>query len=491
MKESIFDRVDKDLWQEIQNKFADEIKLPVVTIDLEGNTIASSNKFPFLCELFKSKKVSLCKKEWLLHLYKSKSKEGIYMFPCKGGLFNVMAPLKLHDSIFGAVIICGIKKEQAMKDYGQVAVQIGVEKNELIDAFDDINKIEDEEIRKKAELLSMFANTFPAIAKKSYDSNKKNLNLSMLLELLSIAHTKKKIEESSKSIMNYLVNITEAVDCSILINTEEGIKKFSYNDHVQIGFEHEKKLMLQNQLGCSLININKEFGLNIDSKYNHLLIMPLKSKEKQIGAVLLYGENIQNLKGEDLGFYSVLSQEVSLIILNAIQYEEIENLAIKDKLTGVYNRRFFMDSINKEIEKGEPISLMLIDIDNFGNYNNTYGHQEGDTLLKEIGKILKENTRIIDTVGRYGGEEFIILLPNTKSNQAIPVAERIRTVIENQKFNETVTVSIGLVSCIDKRIRAEELIRESDKALYEAKSKGKNRIIKRVIIDKNMSRYDL
>jgi len=491
MKDSIFDRVDKDLWQEVQNKFADEIKLPVVTIDLEGNTIAASNKFPFLCELFKNKKVSLCKKEWLLHLYKSKNKEGIYMFPCKGGLFNIMAPLKLLDKIFGAIIICGIKKEQAMKDYSQLAIQIGVEKNELIDAFNDINKIEDEEIRKKAELLSMFANTFPAIAKKSYDSNKKNLDLSMLLELLSIAHTKKKIEETSKSIMNYLVNITKAVDCSIITNTEEGIKKFSYNNHVQIGFDNEKKLISKNLLGCSLINIKKELGLNIDSKYNNLLIMPLKSKEKHMGAVFLYGENIKNIKEEDLNFYSILSQEISLIIINAMQYEEIENLAIKDKLTSVYNRRFFMDAIQKEIIKEEPISLMLIDIDNFGNYNNTYGHQEGDILLKEIGRILKENTRIIDIVGRYGGEEFIILLPNTKSNESIPVAERIRTVIEQHKFNEKVTVSIGLVSCIDKRIRAEELIRESDKALYEAKNKGKNRIIKRVIIDKNMSRYDL
>jgi len=238
-----------------------------------------------------------------------------------------------------------------------------------------------------------------------------------------------------------------------------------------------------------LINVNKELGSNISGDYNNLLIIPLKNKEKELGAVFLYG--IKELKEEESTFYSILAQEISLVLLNALQYEEIQNLAIKDKLTNVYNRRYFMEALDKEISRQIPISLMLLDIDDFGNYNNKYGHQQGDILLKELGKLLKENTRIIDVVGRYGGEEFIVLLPDTKSAEAVQIAERIRKFIENKIFNEKVTVSIGLISCIDKRIRAEELIREADKALYQAKSAGKNRIIKRIIIDKNMSSYDL
>ncbi|MBW2978079.1 diguanylate cyclase [Candidatus Woesearchaeota archaeon] len=487
MKDSIFDRVDKELWQEVQDKFSKEIKLPVVTIDLEGNKLVSSNKFPFICDLFKSKKVSLCKKEWLLHLYKSKNQEGIYFFPCKGGLFNIMSNVKLLGEVSGAIIVCGIRKDDNFKDYSQVSVQLGVEKSELIDAFNEVRKLDDEEIRKTAELLNVFSKIIPSIAKKSYDSNRKNYELDILLKLLSIAHNKKRLEGVVKSVMGCLIDITKAIDCSVLVNSDEDVKKFSYKNETQIGIDNEKKLM--HQKACSLINVNKELGLNVNNEYNNLLVVPLTSKEKELGTVFLYG--VKELKEEELGFYSVLGQEISLVILNAIQYEEIETLAIKDKLTGIYNRRYFMKALEKEVTGGNPISLMLLDIDDFGNYNNSYGHQQGDFLLKGISKLLKENTRVIDIVGRYGGEEFIILLPDTKSTEAVQVAERIRSVIENHTFNEKVTVSIGLISCMDKRMRAEELIREADKALYQAKSAGKNRIIKRVIIDKNMSRYDL
>jgi len=489
MKDYVFNRVDKELWKELQDKFAQEIKLPVVTIDLEGNTIVSSGEFPFICELLKNKKVTLCKKEWLLHFSKLRNQENIYFFPCKGGLFNIAAPLKLFGEVIGAAIICGIRKDDNIKNYSQVAVQLHVEESELIDAFNKVKKQDQEEIIKKAELLNLFVQTTPTIAKKSYDSNKKNHELDMLLKLLNIAHTKKKLEKTVQSVMGYLIEITKAVDCSILLNKEEGIQKISHTNNVQIGIDNEQKLLGRFRQGSNLINVNKELGLNVDSKYNNILIIPLKSKQKELGSIMLYG--INGIKEQDLSFYSVLGQEISLVILNAIQYEEIEILAIKDKLTNVYNRRYFMETLSKEIAKQEPISLMLIDIDDFGNYNNNYGHQEGDKLLREISKILKENTRVIDTVGRYGGEEFIILLPNTKSTQAVPIAERIRSIIEQTKFNDKVTVSIGLVSCMDKRIRPEELIRETDKALYEAKSKGKNMIIKRAIIDKNMSRYDL
>ncbi|GAG18869.1 unnamed protein product, partial [marine sediment metagenome] len=259
-----------------------------------GNRIVSSNKFPFICDLFRNKKVSLCKKEWLLHLYKSKNKEGIYFFPCKGGLFNIMSSMRLFGEIIGAVVVCGIRKEDNVKDYSQIAVQLRVEKSELIDAFNEVKKLDDEEIRKIAELLNLFSKTIPNIAKRSYDANRKNYELDVLLKLLSIVHSKKRLEGVVKAVMSYLIEIIKAVDCSILVNDEEGIKKFSYRNETQIGFDNEKKLM--SQKACSLINVNKELGLNIDNEYNNLLIIPLKSKEKELGAVFLYGGDIKNLK---------------------------------------------------------------------------------------------------------------------------------------------------------------------------------------------------
>jgi diguanylate cyclase (GGDEF)-like protein len=491
MKDSVFNRVDKNLWKELQDKFAEEVKLPVITIDIEGNNIVSSNKFPFICQMFRNKKLSLCKKQWILHLNKLKNKEGIYFFPCLGGLSNIIAPLKLFGELIGAMIICGIKRDNNIKDYSQIAIQLGVEKNELVDALNDISQVKDEEIKRNAELLAVFSKLLPVIAKKSYDASRKNCESDIILKLLTISNTKKRVRDVARAVINSLIEMTNASDCSVLIDSGEGVKKISHKNHVQIGADNEKKLLAKFSQTCALISLNKEFGLDIHSDYNDMLIIPLKIRDKKIGSVFLYGGSTKNIKEQDLTFYSVLSQEISLLILNAMQYEELETLAVKDKLTEVYNRRYFMEALNKEMSQEGPLSLILIDVDDFGNYNNNYGHQQGDILLREIGRLLKENTRVIDVVGRYGGEEFIILLPNAKSTEAAPVAERIRAVIEQARFNEKVTVSIGLVICMDRRIRAEELIREADKSLYEAKSKGKNTIVKKIIIDKNMSRYDL
>jgi len=212
MKDSVFNRIDKEIWQEAQDKFAEEIKLPIITIDFEGNNIINSNKFPFICDLFRNKKISLCKKEWLLHLYKTKQKQGVYFFQCKGGLYNIMASVKLFGKIIGAVIVCGIKKDDDAKDYSQISIQLGVEKNELVDAFNEIKKIEDEEIRKIAELLNLFSRTIPNIAKKSYDSARKNYELDILLKFLSVANTKKRLEEVIKSTIEKLIELTKAVE---------------------------------------------------------------------------------------------------------------------------------------------------------------------------------------------------------------------------------------------------------------------------------------
>jgi diguanylate cyclase (GGDEF)-like protein len=128
--------------------------------------------------------------------------------------------------------------------------------------------------------------------------------------------------------------------------------------------------------------------------------------------------------------------------------------------------------------------LILFDIDNFKKVNDSYGHQSGDEVLKRIGKILREDTRIIDFPARYGGEEFIIILPETNINQGHRVSERIRELIEGQKFKDTkgnlfaVTISLGLTSFEGPElISNKDIINQADQALYEAKRKGKNQTI--------------
>ena len=118
----------------------------------------------------------------------------------------------------------------------------------------------------------------------------------------------------------------------------------------------------------------------------------------------------------------------------------------------------------------------MIDIDNFKNFNDTYGHQAGDTVLKNIANIFREVSRRIDVIARYGGEEFTIILPNTKKEEAMVLAERLRKSAEESKDLRNITISIGIASFPEDAEEKELLISKADRALYEAKRTGKNKV---------------
>ncbi|MEW6068779.1 MAG: diguanylate cyclase [Nitrospirota bacterium] len=163
---------------------------------------------------------------------------------------------------------------------------------------------------------------------------------------------------------------------------------------------------------------------------------------------------------------------------------KVENLAITDPLTSLYNRRYIEAAIEKEVSRTEryhsSTSCLMIDIDYFKKVNDEFGHQVGDMVLKEIAKIIKGCIREIDVLARWGGEEFLVLMPETKKENAGHAASRIVNTISNYNFpnvSRQVTVSIGVASIPDPSIEsAEKLINASDFALYEAKRKGRNRV---------------
>lgn len=179
-----------------------------------------------------------------------------------------------------------------------------------------------------------------------------------------------------------------------------------------------------------------------------------------------------------LGFYVKIESE---------HIKRLESLANEDGLTEVYNHRFFQDALKMKLTEYEtskkPISLVFMDIDYFKHYNDLYGHQKGDELLKTIGRLLKGSIRKNDIVARYGGEEFAIILPDTTEEQAIKIAENIRVKIENTYFygeenqpQGKLTASIGIAVFPDKAQNDVELIRYADDALYRAKFLNKNRV---------------
>ena len=173
--------------------------------------------------------------------------------------------------------------------------------------------------------------------------------------------------------------------------------------------------------------------------------------------------------------------------------EQTVDLSIKDGLTSIFNRRYFdihiEQIINKSSKTAKPFCLLMIDIDDFKEVNDLYGHQAGDILLKLIASTLKTSVRVTDLVARYGGEEFVVSLNDTYIDQGILVAERIRQAIEVISFNYNISAANSLNVQIKKTISigiteyktgesSYDIINRADQALYQAKENGKNKVIK-------------
>jgi diguanylate cyclase (GGDEF)-like protein len=165
----------------------------------------------------------------------------------------------------------------------------------------------------------------------------------------------------------------------------------------------------------------------------------------------------------------------------------LQRLSITDGLTGLYNHRYFQKRIKEEFTRAKrynsPISCLMMDLDGFKNFNDTYGHQVGDKILIEFSRVLNSSIRNIDMVARYGGEEFVVLLPQIDIDGAMKAAERFRKKVESHKFLITenalnITISIGAASYPIHDIKTErDLLRAADTSLYRAKNTGKNRVV--------------
>ncbi|MBU1986360.1 MAG: GGDEF domain-containing protein, partial [Proteobacteria bacterium] len=174
---------------------------------------------------------------------------------------------------------------------------------------------------------------------------------------------------------------------------------------------------------------------------------------------------------------SALGQQVGLAIDNARLYEQTRISSLHDPLTGIANRRMMEILLNKQFSlskrNNNPLSLLMFDIDHFKRYNDTMGHVEGDKVLVVIAQIAAEEIRETDTVFRYGGEEFLILLPGEPLSSALVIAERLRSAVERQT---PVTISLGAASYVQGMEQIEEFVVKTDDALYRAKQNGRNRV---------------
>jgi diguanylate cyclase (GGDEF)-like protein len=304
--------------------------------------------------------------------------------------------------------------------------------------------------------------------------------------------------EDAKSIWSQIEN--QKMDLDDLIS----VYKVA-NNVVESGFNHQVRLLkvpLREQNGGLLalgvldgmpLHLTKETIENYKDdpiiqllKSEELAVVPLKAKDKVNGIILADNFITQkSITKDDLRMLIMLANQAGLAIENSQLYELTVLSAHSDSLTDLWNHGFFQYLLQEELEKAKasklPLSLVALDIDDFKVYNDTLGHQQGDRILKNLANLIKSHSRKMDYVCRYGGEEFMIILPQTDKKEAFVIAERLRQDIEKHQFiheeilpNNKLTVSVGLASFSENGNTSSELISYSDKALYQAKRKGKN-----------------
>ncbi len=216
----------------------------------------------------------------------------------------------------------------------------------------------------------------------------------------------------------------------------------------------------------------------------------LKVHNTTIGVIGMDSPVKYGLGVDDMDLMAELSHQIAGGIEKSRLFEQIQQLSQIDGLTGLYNHRLFQEKLRQEVNRRnrtqKPLALIMLDIDHFKQFNDNYGHQAGDAVLKELSEIITSQSRCttIDVCCRYGGEEFAIIMPELELHNAVKVAERLRKVVENNAFTikddspaVKVTISLGAAGVTGADdLSPEELVKKADDALYLSKKNGRNRV---------------
>lgn len=215
-----------------------------------------------------------------------------------------------------------------------------------------------------------------------------------------------------------------------------------------------------------------------------LLCVPMNTRESTIGCITVYRKNGQSFSDHDLLLLSIFASEAVEAVEKARLINELKRQATLDSLTGLHNKRSLMDKLTVEMARSQrhqtPMAVMFVDLDGFKPFNDAHGHLMGDKLLHDFTRILRKQCRKMDVVGRFGGDEFIILAPQTQADGAAALAEKIIQDLSTHSFitskldeSARITCSIGIAVTPDHGLSTDEILVNADRALYASKRNGK------------------
>lgn len=413
---------------------------------------------------------------------------------------NVELPLpnytKLYEITNMVVFSCVVDDECKLKYISDNVLSYGYSSAEFMNNYldyksiiheDDIHRVLEKIKLSLQDHIEKFSILHRIITK---DANIKWINVSFLCEynhdgvaidvcgaFNDVTHI---IQQENQA--NLLAQALEQSDKMVFIADKNGIISYVNDSLVQhSGYSKNELIGARTNIfksGEHTSEFYKQLWDTIlsDQSYNNILI-----NRKKSGELYYIDLNITPVRDKYSHAQSFVATSKDVTIQVKLEHK-LENLAIRDSLTHVYNRYKINTEIELEIARAKrnsiPFSILMFDIDDFKKVNDTYGHYVGDKVLIDLTKLIEANIREVDTFGRWGGEEFMLILDNTTRNKAFRVAEKIRQSIEGVLFagNHNITVSIG-VSQYKTSEQKSTFFQRVDSALYKAKNDGKNRVV--------------
>ncbi len=255
-----------------------------------------------------------------------------------------------------------------------------------------------------------------------------------------------------------------------------------------------QSLVAQNSVSVHSAVLQKAKGneglhqMHFDSKGTYLFYPIISELEEPVGCIVLYRRFPHQIAPAEINLLEKVCSQFARVVDKILIYHHTRELSITDDLTQVFNRRYFNQRFEREIQRAlrynRPLTVIMADIDHFKSVNDAHGHFYGDEVLQTVAAIMDRNLRKTDILARFGGEEFVVLLPEIDKQHGMKVAEKLRRAVERYPFpkgapenQNKITLSLGLSSFPEDATTGEVLLEFADKALYRAKTRGRNRVI--------------
>lgn len=349
---------------------------------------------------------------------------------------------------------------------------------------EDVNLIKDHASNREAEVLAM-GEKINALLKLKGVADSLSLSLSVDEIIKTVGQKTFDIFGPDKRVVIHLLN-----DKNKDLELAGVVKGEGRNSIVIKKGGVFDRWVVKNLKSLLVKDVRKDFRFAVDEQeleddFTSLMIKPLIIENTMLGILRVDSPREEAFGQYELRILDFIGDLMAVAVENARLYQQTVELAIRDSLTGLYVHRYFMERLEEEVRRAlrsdAVFSLLMLDIDDFKEFNDEHGHVWGDKILKNISNILKSRSSAGDIVARYGGEEFVFLALNCDKKRATKLAEEIRKEIKEssimlRRTKHSVTVSIGVASLPEDAKLREDIIWEADKCLYEAKAKGKNKV---------------